>query len=169
MNHLVDAALACCYLQKEWSLVFTSSQRHFQYFSISLTPHPPVHQAGVLDSSDYTLRPTLLDANTPYHAFITCTKSDPPSYTPVMNVRNNGVKMILPYYQLLFTKVFSLCHCALEHWSSVTRHFKVPDVPLPPMKPTSLGHSTLLEFVPDSVWVNGTVHLNILTRFAYNC
>ncbi|KAF9503851.1 hypothetical protein BS47DRAFT_1369227 [Hydnum rufescens UP504] len=77
---------------------------------------------------------------------------DPPSYTPAMNVQNNGVKMILPYYQSLFTKFFSLCHCALEHWSSVARYLKVPDVPLPPTKPTSLGRSTSLEFVPDSIW-----------------
>ncbi|KAF9510552.1 hypothetical protein BS47DRAFT_1395866 [Hydnum rufescens UP504] len=169
MNHLVDAASACCYLQKEWSLVFTSSQRHFQYFGVSSTLHPPVRQAGVLDSGDYTLRPTLLDANAPYRAFITRTQSDPPSYTPAMNVQNNRVKTILPYYQSLFTKFFSLCHCALEHWSSVTRYLKVLDVPLPPMKPTSLGHSTSLEFIPDSVWASGDVHLNVLTRFAYDC
>ncbi|KAF9503823.1 hypothetical protein BS47DRAFT_1369258 [Hydnum rufescens UP504] len=38
---------ACCYLQKEWSLVFTSSQRHFQYFGISSTLHPLfIKQAG---------------------------------------------------------------------------------------------------------------------------
>ncbi|KAF9502666.1 hypothetical protein BS47DRAFT_1370104, partial [Hydnum rufescens UP504] len=94
---------------------------------------------------------------------------DPPSYTPAMNVQNNGVKMILPYYQSLFTKFFSSCHCALEHWSSVARYLKVLDVPLPPMKPTSLGCSTSLEFIPDSVWASGDVHLNVLTRFAYNC
>ncbi|KAF9511895.1 hypothetical protein BS47DRAFT_1363535 [Hydnum rufescens UP504] len=49
-QQLLLKSLACCYLQKEWSLVFTSSQRHFQYFSVSSTLHPPVHQAGVLDS-----------------------------------------------------------------------------------------------------------------------
>ncbi|KAF9514711.1 hypothetical protein BS47DRAFT_1361566 [Hydnum rufescens UP504] len=155
---------ACCYFQKEWSLVFTSSQRHFQYFGISSTPNPPVRQAGVLDSSDYTLRPTLLDANAPYRALITHTESDPPSYTPVMNVQNNGVKMILPYYQSLYTKFFSSCRCALEHWSSVVRYFKLQDIPLPPMKPASLGCSTSLEFIPDSIWANGDVHLNVLTR-----
>ncbi|KAF9503057.1 hypothetical protein BS47DRAFT_1402795 [Hydnum rufescens UP504] len=122
MNHLVDAASACCYLQKEWSLVFTSSQRHFQYFGVSSTLHPPVRQAG------------------------SWIQLDPPSYTPAMNVQNNGVKTILPYYQSLFTKFFSSCHCALEHWSSVARYLKVPDVPLPPTKPTSLGRSTSLEF-----------------------
>ncbi|KAF9505193.1 hypothetical protein BS47DRAFT_1368243 [Hydnum rufescens UP504] len=168
-RQLLLKSSACCYLQKEWSLVFTSSQRHFQYFSVSSTLHPPVRQAGVLDSGDYTLRPTLLDANAPYRAFITRTQSDPPSYTPAMNVQNNGVKTILPYYQSLFTKFFSSCHCALEHWSSVARYLKVPDVPLPPTKPTSLGRSTSLEFVPDSVWASGDVHLNVLTRFAYNC
>ncbi|KAF9502644.1 hypothetical protein BS47DRAFT_1403317, partial [Hydnum rufescens UP504] len=77
--------------------------------------------------------------------------------------------MILPYYQSLFTKFFSLCCCALEHWSSVTRYLKVLDVPLPPTKPTSLGRSTSLEFIPDSVWASGDVHLNVLTRFAYDC
>ncbi|KAF9506131.1 hypothetical protein BS47DRAFT_1399730 [Hydnum rufescens UP504] len=109
---------------------------------VSSTLHPPVRQAGVLDSGDYTLRPTLLDANAPYRAFITRTQSDPPSYTPAMNVQNNRVKTILPYYQSLFTKFFSSCRCALEHWSSVARYLKVPDVPLPPTKPTSLGRST---------------------------
>ncbi|KAF9509943.1 hypothetical protein BS47DRAFT_1364933 [Hydnum rufescens UP504] len=41
--------------------------------------------------------------------------------------------------------------------------------PFPLRNQTSLGRSTSLEFVPDSVWASGDVHLNVLTRFAYNC
>ncbi|KAF9504879.1 hypothetical protein BS47DRAFT_1368484 [Hydnum rufescens UP504] len=51
-------------------------------------------------------------------------------------------------------KIISMLLLAEGVVIGVHKYLKVPDVPLPPTKPTSLGCSTSLEFIPNSIWAN---------------
>ncbi|KAF9503193.1 hypothetical protein BS47DRAFT_1402646 [Hydnum rufescens UP504] len=142
------------YVQKEWTLVFSNSQRHFQFLGFPTSPnmgHAPHNQAllpkptkwplcphGTLEPHDYTLRPNMLDPSTPYRPYIYRLKSDPPPYVSTMD------------------------------WEIIAEAWKVPGIPPLPTKPHGLEKQYSVQLIEDFIWENPELSLNLLMNYAYD-
>ncbi|KAF9510127.1 hypothetical protein BS47DRAFT_1364752 [Hydnum rufescens UP504] len=148
------------YIQKEWTLVFSNSQRHFQFLGFPTSPnmgHAPHNQAllpkptkwplrprGTLEPHDYTLWPNMLDPSTPYRPYIYRLKSD----------------------RLLMSPQYSFT--IARDWEIIAEAWKVPGIPPLPTKPHGLEKQYSVQLIEDFIWENPELSLNLLVNYAYN-
>ncbi|KAF9518594.1 hypothetical protein BS47DRAFT_1388991 [Hydnum rufescens UP504] len=172
------------YVQKEWTLVFSNSQRHFQFLGFPTSPnmgHAPHNQAllpkptkwplrprGTLEPHDYTLRPNMLDPSTPYRPYIYRLKSDPPPYVSAMCSMNDGIKTPLPYYKELYRRFFADSFTIARDWEIIAEAWKVPGIPPLPTKPHGLEKQYSVQLIEDFIWENPELSLNLLVNYAYD-
>ncbi|KAF9502588.1 hypothetical protein BS47DRAFT_1370164, partial [Hydnum rufescens UP504] len=166
------------YVQKEWTLVFSNSQRHFQFLGFPTSPnmgHAPHNQAllpkptkwplrpcGTLEPHDYTLWPNMLDPSTPYRPYIYHLKSDPPPYVSAMCSMNDGIKTPLPYYKELYRRFFADSFTIARDWEIIAEAWKVPGIPPLPTKPHGLEKQYSVQLIEDFIWENPELSLNLL-------
>ncbi|KAF9502619.1 hypothetical protein BS47DRAFT_1370139, partial [Hydnum rufescens UP504] len=179
-----EALLWIYYVQKEWTLVFSNSQWHFQFLGFPTSPnmgHAPHNQVllpkptkwplcprGTLEPHDYTLRPNMLNPSTPYHPYIYCLKSDPPPYVSAMCSMNYGIKTPLPYYKELYQRFFVDSFTIARDWEIIAEAWKVPGIPPLPTKPHGLEKQYSVQLIEDFIWENLELSLNLLVNYAYN-
>ncbi|KAF9506334.1 hypothetical protein BS47DRAFT_1367443 [Hydnum rufescens UP504] len=172
------------YVQKEWTLVFSNSQRHFQFLGFPTSPnmgHAPHNQAllpkptkwplrphGTLEPHDYTLRPNMLDPSTPYRPYIYRLKSDPPPYVSAMCSMNDGIKTPLPYYKELYRRFFVDSFTIARDWEIIAEAWKVLGIPPLPTKPHGLEKQYSVQLIEDFIWENPELSLNLLVNYAYD-
>ncbi|KAF9506323.1 hypothetical protein BS47DRAFT_1367466 [Hydnum rufescens UP504] len=172
------------YGQKEWTLVFSNSQWHFQFLGFPTSPnmgHAPHNQAllpkptkwplcphGTLEPHDYTLWPNMLNPLTPYHPYIYRLKSDLPPYVSAMCSMNDGIKTPLPYYKELYQQFFTDSFTISRDWEIIAEAWKVPGIPPLPTKPHGLEKQYSVQLIEDFIWENLELSLNLLMNYAYN-
>ncbi|KAF9514342.1 hypothetical protein BS47DRAFT_1361848 [Hydnum rufescens UP504] len=172
------------YIQKEWTLVFSNSQQHFQFLGFPTSPNMghaphnqvllpkptkwPLHPHGTLEPHDYTLRPNMLDPSTPYCPYIYRLKSDLPPYVSTMCSMNDGIKTPLPYYKELYQQFFADFFTIARDWEIIAEAWKVPGIPPLPTKPHGLEKQYSVQLIEDFIWENLELSLNLLMNYAYD-